>query len=219
MTDPRHLATRTVLVAASLLWLGGCATAGSHYERAREANTVQGYEDFIRRYPDSDLADQARARIDELEAPRRAFEAAKAANTVEAYRSFIREYPGSEHVKEANHGIRFINLKSMTIHDILAVLSEHRVEGSFTPDESPSPYLELGVFEGPNLTLVIARFDDFAVVDIPSLEFRTGIDMSQPTRGYKTSSYMNLKPFFIMYAATRESVHARLSEALDAVGR
>ncbi|MDY7231653.1 HEAT repeat domain-containing protein [Hyalangium rubrum] len=91
------------LSLAVLLFLTGCASGA--FQRARDADTVEAYRDFLREHPKDDLAEAAEARIEELE-----FARAKKLHTVLAYKRFLEEHPESAHERAARsllEGLRF----------------------------------------------------------------------------------------------------------------
>ena len=52
-----------LLTLAVLLSLTGCAS--SAYQRAKEADTVEAYREFLREHPKDELAESAEARLEE----------------------------------------------------------------------------------------------------------------------------------------------------------
>ncbi|WNG26459.1 HEAT repeat domain-containing protein [Cystobacter fuscus] len=91
--------------ALCLLWLlTGCGLPRA-YERARGADTVEAYREFLRQYPEGDEAEAVQVRIAELE-----FEEAKRLHSVVAYKRFIEAHPEDSHVRAARallEGLRF----------------------------------------------------------------------------------------------------------------
>lgn len=92
-----------LLVLAVLLLLTGCASQA--YQRAKEADTLEAYQDFLRQYPKDDMAEPAEARIEELE-----FAQAQKLHTVLAYKRFLEAHPEAPQARAARsllEGLRF----------------------------------------------------------------------------------------------------------------
>ena len=78
-----------VLVIPGLI--AGCATMQSRWAATESADTITAYEDFLNKYPEGDLANQARARLKELY-EQRDWKEAEAQNTISAYEDFLKRY-------------------------------------------------------------------------------------------------------------------------------
>ncbi len=92
-----------LLVLGVLLFLTGCASQA--YQRAKEADTLEAYQDFLRVYPKDEMAEPAEARIEELE-----FAQAQKLHTVLAYKRFLEAYPEEPQARAARsllEGLRF----------------------------------------------------------------------------------------------------------------
>jgi len=92
-----------LLVLAVLLFLTGCASQA--YQRAKEADTIEAYQGFLRQYPKDDMAEPAEARIEELE-----FSQAQKLHTVLAYKRFLEAHPEAPQARAARsllEGLRF----------------------------------------------------------------------------------------------------------------
>lgn len=104
-----------------------------NFKIAQQTDTIEAWEMFLEKYPESEFAPEAEKRLEELyfekakmentiegywlfvqkypqskfagEAERLAFENAKSLNTIEAYEEFIEKFPQSDYVKEAERGI------------------------------------------------------------------------------------------------------------------
>lgn len=73
-----------------------CSNPEKDFEKARATNTIEVYEEFIKKHPESELIEEANKIIQDL-----AFNEAKAKNTIEAYEGFTNKYPESIHTDEA----------------------------------------------------------------------------------------------------------------------
>jgi cell division septation protein DedD len=91
---------KTVLTCALLLGLCGCSREQSDWQRARETNTPEAYEQFSRNYPTGEFSAQARARARELYETRD-WQKARDADTVEAYEAFLKQHPDGKDSEEA----------------------------------------------------------------------------------------------------------------------
>jgi len=85
---------KTIMIVVSIL-LAGCASQQSMYKKAGETNTVEKYEEFIQKYPDSEYQSEVKGKIIELE-----FTKAVGTNTVEKYEEFLQKYPDSKYQSE-----------------------------------------------------------------------------------------------------------------------
>ena len=113
---------------ALLTLLAGMAAACSEEQRdwrsAEAADSAEGWQRFVDQHPDSELVNQARNRIAQLEA-RRDFQYAERIGTVDAYRDFLTHHPSgrwSEHAR--------IRIESFSLG------STPRIEPPPTPEEA-----------------------------------------------------------------------------------
>lgn len=90
---------RILLLFACAL-IAGCADPAQDWELAARDDSPETYLEFLAKYPDSEQADMARARIAELQVIR-AWERSEFKDTEEAYASFMEKYPDSEFVADA----------------------------------------------------------------------------------------------------------------------
>src|SRR5262245_9797106 len=74
------------------LFLAGC----DPWADVEKANTIEGYESYLRDHPDSTYKPQAEAKLAKLY-----LEKARAAKTLEAYDEFVTKFPKSSLVKDA----------------------------------------------------------------------------------------------------------------------
>jgi hypothetical protein len=76
------------------LIIGGCAAM--RWQEATSKNTIAGYEEFLRREPNSSQAREAKEKIESLY-----FQRANKTNTLAAYIEFLKRYPNSQYSSEA----------------------------------------------------------------------------------------------------------------------
>ncbi|MBV8143388.1 MAG: SPOR domain-containing protein [Gammaproteobacteria bacterium] len=94
-------AGRAALVSLLLLTMAACNREQQDWHSAESADTSEGWQRFLEQHPDSDLVNEARNRIAQLDA-RRDFEHADRIGTMDAYRDFLAHHPSgkwSEHAR------------------------------------------------------------------------------------------------------------------------
>lgn len=84
-----------------------CANPEKEWALAERDDSQNAYLEFLAKYPDSDYADQARSRIDELKIIRN-WERTTFRDTTEAYETFISKHGDSEFVPQARTRIQEI---------------------------------------------------------------------------------------------------------------
>ena len=89
-----------LLVLASMLiaipLLPACGGEFGAFEKAKTANTSEGYQEFLAEYPDGVNHEVARGLLDALD-----WDLAAEADTSAAYDEYVAQHPGGEHVEEA----------------------------------------------------------------------------------------------------------------------
>ena len=87
------------MILATLL-LAGCDTPEHDWTRAKAVNTMAAYRSFVDAHPESDHAENARARLRALQDE---FDWASAqwTNTDGAFKNYLQSDPGGRHVQEA----------------------------------------------------------------------------------------------------------------------
>ena len=86
-----------MLLIFSFLFLIGCSSEEKDWARACQNATVESYESFMEKYPQSSKADIA---MDET------WTLTERQNSFESYETFLEKYPGSKYAKNAKAGIR-----------------------------------------------------------------------------------------------------------------
>jgi len=89
-----------VVCCALVIGLSGCSRQQSDWQKAREANTADAYEQFLKKYPSGEFTAQAQARVKELY-QERDWQKARDADTAEAYQAFVKQYPEGKFTEEA----------------------------------------------------------------------------------------------------------------------
>jgi len=159
MKTRKKYITKLLVIVVLIFFIVGCASIASRYSEVRGIDTIEAYEEFIQKYPDSEYANKARMQIDEL--------SAKTKNTIEVYREFIVRHPESEFVKEAKVRIKELFLMDKTINDLTVLFINSGIKGVYTPDKSPAHYNECGVFKGWDVVIAIVKYDDDTILHIP----------------------------------------------------
>jgi len=85
----------------------------SSWEATKSADTITAYEDFLKNYPEGDLADQARVRQNELY-EESDWKDAEAKNTVTAYQDFVKKHPHGRHKNSADARLEMLSLSKAT---------------------------------------------------------------------------------------------------------
>src|SRR6266481_3568398 len=88
------------VLCAVLLTLAGCSRQQSDWQKTRETNTADAYEQFLKKYPSGEFTAQAEARVKELY-EERDWQKARDADTPEAYQAFLKQYPEGKWTEEA----------------------------------------------------------------------------------------------------------------------
>ncbi|NQU33443.1 MAG: hypothetical protein HQ521_09435 [Bacteroidetes bacterium] len=91
-----------LMLSIFLIFLLSCTTANKQWEKAKEANSIEGYELFLSKYPESEHSQEALNIKGKLE-ENNLWEETKDKNTVEGYELFLSKYTDSEFSEEAKN--------------------------------------------------------------------------------------------------------------------
>ncbi len=94
----------TVAISCAVL-IAGCHSLA--WGRARSANSINAYEAFLKRYPESHHRTVARERLEQV-----SWEEARSNEAVWRYQHFLQEFPASEHAQEAKIRLRQVEFQS-----------------------------------------------------------------------------------------------------------
>jgi cell division protein FtsN len=83
-----------------LIGIGGCSRQQSDWQKAREANSTDAYEQFLKKYPSGEFSAQAQGRLKE-QYEERDWQKARDTDTLEAYQAFLQQYPEGKDTEEA----------------------------------------------------------------------------------------------------------------------
>jgi SPOR domain len=102
--------TLKVALGIAMLLLGAaCSREQQDWRSAEAADSIEAYENFVQRHPDSELSTQARARVTQL-GEDRDWQQAGSADTAVAYRQFITQHPNGKWTQEARIRIENFSL-------------------------------------------------------------------------------------------------------------
>lgn len=96
-------------VAVAALCLAACSPEAGDWRNAQSADSIEAYDGFIAKYPQSEFAAQARERTKQL-AEERDWQAATSADTADAYQQFLSQYPEGKWAQEARVRIENFNV-------------------------------------------------------------------------------------------------------------
>jgi cell division septation protein DedD len=89
-----------VCLSVALIGFAGCSRQQSDWQKTRESNSVEAYEQFLKKYPSGEFTAQAQARLKDLE-EERDWQKARDADTLDAYQAFLKQYPDGKNTEEA----------------------------------------------------------------------------------------------------------------------
>ena len=82
----------------SVLLLTGCA--GMDWQRAMQIGTIESYQEFVKKYPQTEFARQANDKIEQLQ-----WQTTEKTNSKKGYEDFLSSFPSSLHRKDAENRI------------------------------------------------------------------------------------------------------------------
>ena len=101
----------------AMVLLAGCTNSEEQaFKRARMTDTVVGWEDFLRDFPDGEETAAARRRLVELHEDRE-WQRAQLADSVAAYQEYLQGYPQGRFSGEALVRIANLNLREIPDHE------------------------------------------------------------------------------------------------------
>lgn len=98
-----------ILCCSLAIALSGCSRQQSDWQKTRETNTVDAYEQFLKKYPSGEFTAQAQARVKELY-EERDWQKARDADSADAYQAFLKQYPDGKWAEEARIRIENFSL-------------------------------------------------------------------------------------------------------------
>jgi cell division protein FtsN len=125
----------------ALLLVSGCSRQQSDWQKTRETNTADSYEQFLKKYPSGEFTAQAQARVKELY-EERDWQKARDTDTPEAYQAFVKQYPEGKWTEEARIRIENFSLaQAPSGGPAVAAAPAGTIPGGSSPmgDDSPAP--------------------------------------------------------------------------------
>jgi len=163
------------LALVLLVLAAGCEK--SDWKQAQKSRSVEGYEEYIGKYPRGKYVQAAWKRIERLE-----FRKAKSENTTASYREYLSQFPEGEHAKEARnrfnrmfkHMVSAFTVEQMAGARVVAETSMGNFTLALFPDKAPEHCRNL-------LYLSLIGFHDNQIVNmVKSGEF---VRLGDPGRG------------------------------------
>jgi cell division protein FtsN len=127
-----------VLSLAALLGIAGCSRQQSDWQKTRETNTSEAYEQFLKKYPSGEFTAQAQARVKELY-EERDWQKARDADTLDAYQAFLKQYPEGKWTEEARIRVENFTLASAPSNTSAPSAAAVAPGGEPPPSAAPSP--------------------------------------------------------------------------------
>ena len=100
VTRTRALAGAALAGLVVVTLVAGCSREKIDWKSAESADSVEAYDKFIERHPDSELATQARARVAQLQ-EERDWKVATGTDTADGYKDFLAKHPEGKWAEEA----------------------------------------------------------------------------------------------------------------------
>ncbi|MFQ5641605.1 MAG: hypothetical protein ACE5IR_26825, partial [bacterium] len=100
MEEEMKKKTLSIVLLVLLFVIFACDSGESDYEKAKQVNTIQAYEEFVNKHPDSRFVDAAKRNIDSLR-----YDILVSQGNLEAYEEFVHKYPDSRFVDLAKENI------------------------------------------------------------------------------------------------------------------
>lgn len=91
------------LIVLSLMMIQACATVNSDWKATEKYNTIQSYQEFITKHPQSKQAADAKKKIDKL-----TWQDTEKENSEAAYKRYLKEFPQGLHIATAQEKLEVI---------------------------------------------------------------------------------------------------------------
>jgi hypothetical protein len=113
--------------------LAACSGESRDWRSAEAADTVEAYDHFVDKHPDSEHAAQARTRLAQLGEDRE-WQRASTADTAAAYREFLVQHPNGKWAGEAR-----IRVENFALAEATAAAPAAAEAAPVSPSSSPGP--------------------------------------------------------------------------------
>jgi cell division protein FtsN len=127
-----------VLSFAGFLIISGCSRQQSDWQKTRETNTSDAYEQFLKKYPSGEFTGQAQARVKELY-EERDWQKARDTDTLDAYQAFLKQYPEGKWTEEARIRVENFTLASAPTNTSAPPAVAAAPGSEPPPNATPSP--------------------------------------------------------------------------------
>ena len=97
------------LLAIVFAVASGCSRENQEWHSAQAADTIEGYDDFVGKHPQSEFAEQAKTRVKQL-SEERDWERATVADTADAYQQFLAQHAEGKWAQEARIRVENFNV-------------------------------------------------------------------------------------------------------------
>ena len=97
------------LLAIVFAVASGCSRENQEWHSAQAADTIEGYDDFVGKHPQSEFAEQAKTRVKQL-SEERDWERATVADTADAYQQFLAQHAEGKWAQEAHIRVENFNV-------------------------------------------------------------------------------------------------------------
>ena len=175
------------------IFLTMCSSPESDWQKAEENNTIEAYQSFLNKYPESSYASEVQEKIGKL-----IFESdwqkAEGNNTIEAYQSFLNKYPESSYASEVQEKIGRLIFDEAQVHFVirqpLGKNGENAIRGGMGTKFIPSPSIILHHNIAPiipsTIEVIEPSLPDFlTIIDLQekSSEIWTLVELSKDSEG------------------------------------
>jgi len=172
---------------ALLIGLTGCSRQQSDWQKTREANSAESYEQFLKKYPSGEFTAQAQARLKELY-EERDWQKARDADTADAYQAFLKQYPEGRWTEEAR-----IRVENFTLAQ--------------TPGAAGAPAAAAPA-AGPPPGAAAANASSPAAAAAPPHKAAASAELSAPSRPFAPLSKGELGDFAVQLGAFKTGADA-----------
>ena len=101
---------RWCFLVTFVLFLSGCATVQTRWSDSVSQNTIASYEEFIKRYPNSEFAEEARTKLETLYLRK-----ARATDGADGHALFLARFPDSRHAADVRNRLKQIRCSDSTL--------------------------------------------------------------------------------------------------------
>ncbi len=126
-------AVRVAFIVALALGIAACSREQRDWRNTQAADSIEAYEQFLKDHPSSELAAQARARVEQL-AEDRDWQKAGSADSLEGYQQFVSQHPNGKWAQEAR-----IRIENFSLAETQPAAPSEPSGDAVTPGMSAAP--------------------------------------------------------------------------------